>query len=93
MDSLTYWGCTIYPNQGGLLGVGQFSINKDAQLQVEQQGGAGHEREYWVQANLKAIQLWMDREKPRETMSTMNGDKRFVKSTLVTAVLRLYTES
>lgn len=92
MDSFTYRGCTIYPNQGGLLGVGQFSINKDAQLQVEQQGGAGHEREYGVQANPKAIQLWMDTAKPGET-SIMNGNKWFAKRTFVTAALRLYTES
>lgn len=91
-DLFTYRGCPIYPNQGGLLGVGQFSINKDAQLQVEQQGGAGHEREYGVQANLKAIQPWMDTAKTDET-SIMNGKKWFVKSTFVTAALRLYTES
>lgn len=57
MDLSTYRGRTIYPNKGDLLGVGQFPINKDAQLQIEQQGGAGHEREYGVQANLKGIQL------------------------------------
>lgn len=50
-------GCTIYPNDGGLLGVGQLPINKDTQLQVEQQGGAGHEREDGVQAKLIGIQL------------------------------------
>lgn len=53
----TYRGCTIYPNEGGLLGVGQLPIYKDTQLQVEQQGGTGHEREEGVQAKLKGIQL------------------------------------
>lgn len=72
MDLSTYRGRTIYPNKGGLLGVGQFPINKDAQLQIEQQGGAGHEREYGVQANLKGIQLWMDTSKQDE-MSIMNA--------------------
>lgn len=52
-----YRGCTIYPNEGGLLGVGQFPVNEDTQLQVEQQGGAGHDREDGVQAKLKGIQL------------------------------------
>lgn len=53
----TYRSPTIYPNEGGLLGVGQLPINKDTQLQVEQHGGAGHEREDEVQAKLKGIQL------------------------------------
>lgn len=61
MSSRTEWstnrGCTIYPNEGGLLGVGQLPIYKDTQLQVEQQGGTGHEREEGVQAKLKGIQL------------------------------------
>lgn len=53
----TYGRCSVYPNEGDLLGVGQLPINKDTQLQVEQQGGAGHEGEDGVQAKLQGTQL------------------------------------
>lgn len=52
-----YWCCTVYPNDGRLLGVGQFFINKDALLQVQQQGDAGHEGEHDVQAKIKHTEL------------------------------------
>lgn len=86
----TYRGCTIYPNEGGLLGVGQLPINKDTQLQVEQQGGAGHEREDGVQANLKGIQLWMDTAKPGET-SSMNASKSFLKKHFLLQLCCVFT--
>lgn len=53
-----YWCCTACPNEGGLLGFGQLFINKDALLQVQQQGDAGHEGEHGVEAKIKHIHLW-----------------------------------
>lgn len=50
-----YWCCTIYPNDGCLLGVGEFFINIDALLQVQQQGDAGHEGQNGVQTKVKHI--------------------------------------
>lgn len=52
-----YWCCTACPNEGGLLGFGQLFINKDALLQVQQQGDAGHEGEHGVEAKIKHIHL------------------------------------
>lgn len=46
-----------YPNDGGLLGVGQLSVNEDTLLQVQPQGDAGHEAEHSVQGKIKGIQL------------------------------------
>lgn len=52
---IAYRCCTIYPNHGGLLGVGEFFIHIDALLQVQQEGNTGHEGEHGVPANSKYI--------------------------------------
>ena len=58
MNTLSAYRCRAgYPNDGGLLGVGQLSVNEDTLLQVQPQGDAGHEAEHNVEGKIKGIHL------------------------------------
>lgn len=56
-EQAPYRCCTIYPNDGCLLGVRQLFIDEDTKFQVQQQRGARHEGENEVQDKVKCIKL------------------------------------
>lgn len=56
---------SVDPDDGFLLRVGQFFINVNTLLQVEQQGYAGHKGEHGVQADSERIELCLKHTKER----------------------------